>query len=484
MRAPAPAFLFILGLSACTNAGQPPPVGRLNFPIAIGLSPSGDQLYVVSSNFDLRYNGGVVQSYDVGVMNRLLDESCGARPLAERDECGVIPTQDEREDLTDDITRVEGLLLSEVVIGSYADGLAIAENADGSSRLYLPVRSDANLTYIDARADGVLCCTFDSALCQGAPGELAAHRHDCDEAHRRGVDDAATVRGISLPADPVGLHVGELSQLVEGAEEDASYVLMAHRGGRVSLFLDRPVAGDSRPELIHSAGGFPDELVDLTVDPLTGTAWIPSALAPEVARAGIAVDPLDNARSYVFDAGGAALTGIDTGSTTTGDTRVLRFDPRPDVRRAYVLSRRPRALITVDVDDSVGTLDFTGLVPVGFGPSRLEIARFESHDGRTLAFVSCFDSRDLYVIDVDLQMLVGVVRGQGGPFELVVDTVRDRVYVLDFRSSVIRVIDLAPMFECLDDADFDPMMMSEASDECSPQTVGIVGRPRAVQELI
>ena len=85
------------------------------------------------------------------------------------------------------------------------------------------------------------------------------------------------------------------------------------------------------------------------------------------------------------------------------------------------------------------------------------------------------------MIDVDASRLVGIVRGLGGPFELAVDVRRRRVYVLDFRSSVIRVIDLEPMFACLNDATFD---RAQDAAECSPLTLGIVGRPRAVRELI
>ena len=91
------------------------------------------------------------------------------------------------------------------------------------------------------------------------------------------------------------------------------------------------------------------------------------------------------------------------------------------------------------------------------------------------------------MVDLDLGRLVGIVRGLGGPFELTVDAERERIYVLDFRQSVIRVIDLAPMFACLDRGEAlecggdspDPACTAE----CSPVQLGVVGRPVAVEEL-
>lgn len=462
-------------------------MGRLVFPIAVGLSPSGEHLFVANSNFDLRYNSGSLQSFALAALNEELERACRDVPLSEREACGIVPDEDVRDDLTDDIRPVQGLLVDQVRIGSFADGMAVAPYGAGA-RLYLPVRSDANLTFVDT-VGGVFDCGG------GSSEELG---RSCDDTHRRGDDEAATLRGIELPADPVGVAVGPLSDVVspDRVAPEGNYVLFAHRDGRASLFFDVPEGDSLAPVLVHTLSGLPAELVDITVDPRTRVAWAPSALEPVVARVGIAFDGAarEPDRSFLFDAGGVVLSGIDTGSAARGDTRLVRFDPRPEVERAYVLSRRPRALLTVDVSDPSTTAPVLDVVPVGFGPSRLEIATLDVSDPdddaappllRTLAFVSCFDTRDLYVIDVDLGELVGIVRSLGGPFELAVDPGRGkpseggygpRVYVADFRTSVIRVVDLEPMASCL-------RGVTPEDGECSPQLLGVVGRPVAVREL-
>ncbi len=470
-------LVLCAALSGCANEGSPPPVGRIYFPTALSISPDGNHLFVANSNFDLKYNRGSLQSYDLARLDEVLLEHCGARTREERDRCGVIPEEDPRADLTGaiDLRRVSGLLTSEVIIGSYANGMGVSPLGVDGARIYMPVRSDANLTFVDVDADGCLSCGAAVSACNLNEGP----RHECTDAFRSGDDESATVRGIELPADPVAVTVGPVADLVS-FDAPGSYVLMAHRGGRVSLFLDGLMGDSVVPRLVHTLEGLPTELVTLTVDPRTHTAWIPNAIEPVVSRVGVAIDDdlgaLD--RSFLYDAGSLRLSGIDTGGAGFGDTRAVRFDPRPDVDQAYVLSRRPRALLTVNIEESFGTTEIVEIVEVGNGPSRLQVEYFPDAD-RTLAFISCFDSRDLYVVDVDAARLVGIVRGLGGPFELAVDAVRFRLYVADFAQSVVRVLDLSPMFECLEDDEF-----GAVTRECTPAPLGFIGRPRPVQELI
>src|SRR3954468_17542461 len=57
-------------LSGCfgPSDGVEVPVDQIYFPVGLALDGQGaahDHLYVVSSDFDLQYNGGAVQSYDL-----------------------------------------------------------------------------------------------------------------------------------------------------------------------------------------------------------------------------------------------------------------------------------------------------------------------------------------------------------------------------------------------------------------------------------
>lgn len=464
----------------CGGGGATPPPGRLHFPTAVTMSPVDPELgasrflFVAHSNFDLRYIHGSLAVYDLEILNAALDSQACRNEDADR--CGVLPAEDDRDDLAGlGIVPIPGLLVSEVHTGSYAAGLTLADarTPNAAWRLYMPVRSDANLTHVDVGADGRLRCGEGFAV-PGAP-------YECRDAFRSGDDATANARGVVLPPDPLGIQVGPLSDLVTGAEAAAgNYILLAHRAGSLSLFFDAPTGDSTRPVLVHTLSGFPEELADVAFDPLTKLAWLPSAFDPFVARAGVAFDGATASpeRSYLFDAGALRVSSaVDTGTATRGDTRAIRFDPRPDRRRAYVVSRRPRALLTVDVDDSVGKLEVNDIIPVGLGPSKLQLALFPTPSGeRLLAFVSCFDSRDLYVIDVDAGLLVGVVRAIGGPFDLAVDVPRQRLYVTDFRQSVMRVFDLTGALDCLDPD-------REAMGGCAPRPLGVLGRPVAVQEL-
>ena len=61
-----------LGLSACYSAGDgtDPPNKSFYFPVGVTVSRGGSVLYVVNSDFDLQWNGGTVQSYDLQLIRR------------------------------------------------------------------------------------------------------------------------------------------------------------------------------------------------------------------------------------------------------------------------------------------------------------------------------------------------------------------------------------------------------------------------------
>ena len=289
---------------------------------------------------------------------------------------------------------------------------------------------------------------------------------------------------MGLPNDPVGVIAGPFADLLPpgSAPVEGNYVLFAHRGGSASLFIDGDQPDRPRPRLLSSLGGLGALLVDVTYDDATGLGWLASASTLGVARFGIGVEVLEGGegsfaqieRTQLFRTRTLVFEDLDT-SRGFGDVRAFALDPRPDVRRAYLLNRTPNALLVADPDAELDRIRVLRRIPVGLGPSKLTVREFPT-EGRTLAFVSCFDSQDVWVIDVDLGALVGVVRNLGGPFEIAVDVPRQRAYVLDFVASTVRFVDLAPMFACLRG---DLM----AGAECSPQLLGLLGRPSARDEL-
>jgi len=62
-----------MGVPACYSgggAGTDPPKNTLYFPVGLAVSAGGNALYVVNSDFDLQYNGGTLQSYDLFAIRR------------------------------------------------------------------------------------------------------------------------------------------------------------------------------------------------------------------------------------------------------------------------------------------------------------------------------------------------------------------------------------------------------------------------------
>jgi hypothetical protein len=136
---------------------------------------------------------------------------------------------------------------------------------------------------------------------------------------------------------------------------------------------------------------------------------------------------------------------------------------------ALIVAQEPSALLLADIDASrnaPGRARVKRTAVVGAGASRLASGML---GGRPTAVVACFDSRALYVIDLETMLTLSVVPNLSGPFEIVLDEERERLYVADFRSSVIRIVDLS--------------RLADSQGETSAAVIATLGKPRVVQEL-
>jgi hypothetical protein len=532
-------FFLISGTvsTGCINTtGEPLPAGLMSFPIAIELGTDVDAdgnarfLYVTSSNFGLQYNSGNVQSYDLdalvgGIFNGCVsqwvrpdctsgdcscdplteflcvpipagirdicladgfegdtsDPSCNCDPEPDDETCSAIPP-DRCTVVPSDVTfrdpdtaalkvvPVDGLIRGEVYIGSFSDGLGLSTSG---RRIYVPVRSDSNITYIDVNEQGQLAC--------GGPfGEL----HTCMPPYRDGASvNANPTVDITFPNDPVDVFVGDLSDdfAPAGRENDpefnGDYILVAHREGKASLLLDQvptvPGTGtDKRPRLAATLDELAAEQVTINYQPGAKVAWIPSALEQVIVRLGVGIDG-DPTQSYLFDAGPQFVTGLDFGTSQ----RDIKFDPRPGRNLAYIVSRSPESIIVARTDVSGMNLNMVSQISTCRDPSRIEVAEVPARgESVLLAFVSCFLSRRVQVIDTDRFQGVTTLTNISGAFEFTIDRSRLLLYTADFSTSVLRVADLRPLVACLEGGD-------DAPEECSPQLLGLVGFPQPVSEL-
>jgi hypothetical protein len=409
-RAEFRAALFVcscaLAVSGCNMRGLDPPTATMNYPFALGLDEAGDTLIVVNSNFDLRFNQGTVQALDLDVMADMTSGCGGANGPCQIDDFSP-------------------MLIDEVALGSHAQGLARSPSRD---RFYLPVRSDTNLTFIDWSGDELDC---------GAEDETETGIPICGESHRSGNEEGvASDRELTLDGDPVAIAAGSLTDVGGDAGD---YVMMAMREGRVALFIDQEAGDDAIPELVHIVEDLTPGLMTMTIQPTTGIAWITntSVAQPLIDRVAIEVDPGMVNRSFLFSFGPIAVDGLDDG----GDSRDIAFHPERPTEEAFVLSRRPEAVVTFELDGASGA-ELGDLYEVGVGPSRIDVATIA---GTTYVFASCFEARRVFVIDADHGALIATLGGFSGPFEMAVDAARESLYLADFTTSVIRVINLAPL---------------------------------------
>lgn len=423
------ALGLVCALPGCNldQQGIPPTPATMNFPIALGLSPTGPgeaprYLFVANSNFDLRFNDGTLMAFDLDRVRAEVQGGPGADEPCGSPELGACQFND-----------IARFISSEVGIGSHADGLAVAPEGD---RLYVASRSGRDLTFVDFDPVNGL---FD---CDQEGGDGVAR---CGELYRAGNEGEVTsLRQLELTGDPVDVVAGRLAD-IGGAGTDENFVLVALRDGRVALFVEES-GGERLPTLAHIVEGFPQSLVTLAMQPGTGIGWMTSAASSALARVGVAVDPADPLRSFLYDAGSVRLGGLDDGQ----DNRDIAFDPARPEERAFVLSRRPESVVALDLTrQGLGSSDVAvdDAYEVGAGPSRLALAQV---GGRDYVIASTFDARKLFIIDVErgVDGLVAVVGGFSGPFALAVDVVDGEhayLYVADFSVSVIRVVDLSPL---------------------------------------
>ena len=430
----AELFFWVLLASAAgcnlDHPGEAPELGKLYFPTAVAIS-AGQQghparyLFVANSNFDLAYNAGSLQAFDLEALDERI-AGCDAEPC-------TIPNAD--------------LLRGEVRIGSYATGITVSATGD---RIYVPTRSNSALTWIDLRPqrgdDGILDC--------GQGGDLW-----CDNDHVRDERTLTIDRGdedeqrVAVPVEPVGAITGPMSDFDSEAGDGEHYVMVAYRIGAVSLYLDGPGRAVG-PKLIGVLDGIRERIAGIAYDPVTAFAYLTSSDVSGVIQAK-ALDRIGvryaGEHSVIYDAGPVWLTGV----SFDRDTRDLDFDAESLPGKALVVARVPSSLIVAETEPDRGDLNWTtasAVVEVGSGASRVAVGRIGGNH-KLFAFVSCFSSRELFVVDIRLGEPVAVVRGFSGPFDLVLDRWRQRLYLADFRSSTIRIVDLRPLVCDPDDED-------------------------------
>lgn len=417
---------LVVGGTACDAVFPPePPPGTILFPVAVELVPPqlpGEPppfLLLANSDYDARWAQGTLQTYDLDTVAAAVD-ACTDPPCRDED--------------------ARAYLVDEVQVGPHVHTIALSPQND---RVYLAVRSEADLTWVDLGVDGSLDC-------EGAP---TGGIERCGVRRRSTPIADGCGRTPTVAGDISGVATGSVADLTgEVADAGLDWVLLAHRNGRASLFVDRPAGAARVPTLVHSLTGLPNDATNATFDASRGVVWMTTTVPPggtvpprspraEIPLVGISYDRDNPDCSAAFFGGLIVVRGIDDGL----DSRDVAFSAGG--RYAHVVSRRPSSIVSLDTDASpifAGETLIREHTPVADGPARIAAGTF---DGREILAVSSFDGQQVTFVDAATGDIVAVVPGLQRPQDVVIDGVRGLAYVADFGDSVLRVIDLRPLRE-------------------------------------
>lgn len=497
------ALWTVLGAPACfTSAeGRRPDAAELYFPTGLMVSPGNTTLYVANSDFDLQFAGGSVQAIDLRTMRKAIRGI--AQELAaggsKADACASVGRGLNPEPWLHpgpcEPFPVKQWVGGTALIGAFASGLLLTHRPDGvGARLFVPVRGDPSITYLDVdddRAGSTHAPTFQLDCAVDEQGF-------CSTAHRIGQDRDRTLRGIQLPADPVGI----------AASADGVAVVSAHQTQQAASLIIND--WDGVPWLSYFTSSLPPGPTELASIPPPALVAAAEAQATALGyefeyRAGFLVtfrsSPEVDLLHYVPDSGAAPPRPFLTkASVSTITTNASNFDSRgiavvaterqaceascggaPQLDclwgcaeiplQVFAANRNPASLLIGELSTRVDatsievpgepeprsvptgiaeSLWFYDSVPLGIGASRVETGQVINEQGELepRVFAVCFDSRTVYIYDPVRGRTEAVVRTGRGPHDVAVDAGIEAgepyayLYVGHFTDSYIGVVEL------------------------------------------
>jgi hypothetical protein len=457
MRRVLPSVLLSVLLSGCfgSSDGVEVPVNDIYFPVGLALDEGDKHLLVISSDFDLQFNGGAIQSYDLdGIYKDLV-------PVLDNNESGFLESEPCKEGEQSAAERQlypgrckptspEPYRRDSVKIGAFATDAIIRQNVEGATRLYVPVRGDSTLHWLDVQ-NGMLECGQD------------ANRGACDAAHRAGDDPSASSRNITLNAEPFA---------VDASEHGGNIVVSNQTTGTASLFTDEWAtggSGDVGPILRFALSS--DRIPRRPV----GVAAIPAATpgvegdtflmtfrdSAQVRLVRYASDDgSTNPRPFLVDGGGVGITANSVGTDSRGIAVDSSARKAAEARCSgdetcladaalvpldvFVANRSPSSLLLGHTVPPQEYPTFYDSIPLTVGPSRVMVGNVKTVGGEleSRVFVACYDSRRIFIYDPKRARIETEIFTGRGPHAMAVDQKRALLYVGHFTDSYVGVYSL------------------------------------------
>ncbi len=214
---------------ACYTAGDgtPPPMTSFYFPTGLTVSPGGNVLFVANSDFDLQWNGGTLQTYDLYKIRRdtaaLIQANLTGATSPPPDIPFLIPWQPNCLSTPPPSQgNILGVQLQQgcappvdstqyvhdsAIVGAFATDLQVSNNG---TRVLMPISGNATVTWANITPDDP-----DVPPPEGNTASYAPFTFDCGlRSSARCADDHATgndpnspanSRNVTMPGEPFGM---------------------------------------------------------------------------------------------------------------------------------------------------------------------------------------------------------------------------------------------------------------------------------------
>lgn len=391
------SFLLFVPLSCAEEyIGENPPTKSFHFPTGIAISPVERTALVVSSNFDLGYNRGVVHSIDLDRVDAALLAKAGAALDAP---------------LTDVISDA-------VYVQNFGGPIRFD---DSGAHAFVAMRGDGSLLQLDV-ADASQGRTLDCAgegetedcsqgpqhvLLQGDDPYSLLLRADADGRQRVYVGDlnAAGLQSLDFdPAQQPGDRLQANAMIDSGLLRTGALAILpadAHHGDYILM------AGNSYNDPAGRIDGAYLRLLDVDLDAEQNLGTVPLVSASQAS----------DARAVVVS---------------------------PDGRYAYVAQRSPSSVALLDLSlgpNNLPTFQITAVQSIGLNPVAMVMDADAA--GGPQVLVACFDDQTIYALDAHSLQVVGVLENlQGGPADMAIDSSTGRLYVSLFDRDTIMIVGL------------------------------------------
>jgi hypothetical protein len=238
------------------GGGTAPPTNSFYFPVGLAVSAGGHVLYAANSDFDLQWNGGTLQSYDLASVRKDVASLLQANFASSEGDGAVPPSNPWLDASTQPTTQIPWFpnclsdaavlyqgnriplgeacappvesaryIQDSAVIGAFVTDIAVEPlslTGNGPTRMFSPVRGDATITWADLSYDDpntlppcISSNASNSCANAGANASLPSAFHIqcgqsasnllCDGEHHTSTTAAGNTRQETLPGEPFGI---------------------------------------------------------------------------------------------------------------------------------------------------------------------------------------------------------------------------------------------------------------------------------------